>query len=107
MIYTGTTPTIELNFSEDVDLSLGSSFAVTFSYPVSEKVILEKTEEDLEIGEHTVGVFLTQEETLKFPKGSVMVQLNWLYQDGTKTRRACSVKKAIYWDSNLKKEVME
>lgn len=67
MIYTGTTPTIELNFSEDVDFSLGSSFAVTFSYPVSEKVILEKTEEDLEIGEHTVGVFLTQEEQILLP----------------------------------------
>lgn len=106
MNYQGTTPTFSFTLPESVDLTLGSSHTLTFSYPETEQVILEKSEDDLDISEHQISVFLTQEETFLMPK-RVKVQLNWLYQDGAKVRRACSAKKVIPWDTNLKKEVME
>lgn len=105
-IYTGTTPTLTFLF-HDVDFSQAYSFTLTFSYPVSRQKILEKSGDDIVIDGTTVGVFLTQEETLAFPEGEVLVMLNWLYPDGTKVRRACSKEKKLVWKQNLKREVME
>lgn len=105
MNYQGTTPTFSFTVPESVDLTLGSSHTLTFSVPETEEVILEKSGDSLDVSAHRVEVFLTQEETFMMPK-RVKIQLNWLYQDGGLVRRACSRKKTIPWETNLKKEVM-
>lgn len=104
-LYTYTTPTLTLTFPNEVDLTEGTEHVLTIAYPSNEAVILEKT--DLQITQHTVDVFLTQEETSLMPKGNVVIQLNWLFDDGTKIRRVSSNKKNVTFDSNLHKEVME
>lgn len=103
-LYTYTTPTLTLNFPEDVDLTEGTNHVLTISNPITESVILEKT--DLHVEAHQVDVFLTQEETAMMPKGNVVLQLNWLYTEGATQRRAVSKKAKVSWDSNLKREVM-
>lgn len=106
MVYNYSTPTILLNF-QSVDLTLGHDHTVTFSRPISEVKILELSGEALVVTEHSIECFLTQEQTAVMPKGRVLIQVNYLYDDGEKLRRVPSVKKEITWDTNLKKEVME
>lgn len=103
-LFTYTTPTLTLTFPEDVDLTEGTNHVLTISNPITETVILEKT--DMAIYPHEVDVFLTQEETALMPKGNVVLQLNWLYTDGATTKRMPSKKVKISFDSNLKREVM-
>ena len=107
VLYTATTPTLSLTFPNTVDLTTGTSFVVTISYPISEKRILEKSGADLDVQEHQIDVFLSQQDTLLMPKGNVLIQVNWLYMDGAIQRRVASVKREVFWDFNLKREVME
>lgn len=95
----GTTPTFTFILNGNVDLTQATKVYVTFS-DVNENEILTKDNEDLEITSESVSVYLNQAETLSLP-GKVKVQLNWIYQDGSKMKRACSVKKTINNDSNL------
>lgn len=102
-MYRGTTPTYTFTLPESVDMTQATDVFVTFAKKDS-TLLFTKTGDDLEVAEHSVSVFLTQEETLAFPVGTVAVQLNWIYPP---EKRACS--NIIYIDAkrNLIDEVIE
>lgn len=104
-MYRLTTPTITFKLPETVDLTLASNLYVTFATK-QQKKLLEKTESELDITAHTVGVFLTQEETKELIGDSVKVQLNWTYVEDDVTKRACSNIVEISVRENLKKEII-
>lgn len=85
----GTTPTYIFTFPEDVDLSMAEAIYVTFANK-QYQTLLEKTGDDLEVSGNTVSVFLNQEETLTIQRTEVYIQINWTYNDGGITKRACS-----------------
>lgn len=101
-MYRATTPTITLNVP--IDLTDARDVYVTFA---DSSVILTKSNADLDVTPNKVRVFLTQEETLSLPKGDVKVQINWIYEDGGATRRACSDIARINVKDNLINEVIE
>lgn len=104
-MYRLTTPTITFTLPETVDLTLASNVYITFATR-QQKKLFEKTESDLVITAHTVGVFLTQEDTQELTGDSVKVQLNWTYMDGGIKKRACSNIVDISVRDNLKKEII-
>lgn len=104
-MYRLTTPTITFRLPETVDLTLADNIFVTFATR-QQKKIFEKTESDLIITEHTVGVFLSQEETKDLTGDTIKVQLNWTYVEDNITKRACSNIVEIAVRENLKKEII-
>ena len=107
-MYKLTTPTFTFTFPEDFDMSSispGNTY-VTFSNNNS-RYVVTKTNDDLEIGEHTIVVFLTQEETKAFPSGDVKAQINWVYSEGGKTKRACTNIVEICVKDNLYKDIID
>jgi len=105
-MYRLTTPTITFTLPCSVDLTIAEDIYVTFATKQSRK-LLEKSGAELEVFEHAVGVFLTQEETQLLTSDTVKVQLNWTYKEGGKTKRACSNIIDISVRENLKKEIIE
>ena len=102
----GTTPTYELTFPEDIDFTQADSIIVTFSEPDYD-VILEMTGAEVEISENNVlSLYLTQEQTLLFTTATVLLQVNWTYQEGGNTRRCASDIAKIKPVRNLKNEVI-
>lgn len=104
----GTTPTFTLNMlDETLDLRQAVNVYATFR---QRETLLTKTDLDITVtqeAEHlrnTVLVYLTQEESLKFTAGSIEVQLNWTYEDGS---RACSNIVTIAVSNNLEGRVLE
>lgn len=98
----GTTPTFELRINdESVDLTDADNVYVTFA---DNGWSLTKTGEDLEVSANEVDVYLSQEETLSFPKGNIDVQINWTYDDG---KRACTTIAIIKVTKNLLERVLE
>lgn len=79
-MYRGTTPTIQINVSGSDDLTSYKSIFVTFKQMPS--VLIEKTKEEIEVGPDYVNVYLSQEDTLKFNPGPVMVQLRAVDETG-------------------------
>ena len=79
----GTTPVLIWNLP--FLASLIKSAEVTIKYVDDlKKVLITKTLEDCELGETSIGVRLSQEETLQFPApASVLVQLRVLTADDT------------------------
>lgn len=104
-MYRGTTPTYTFTMPSDVDISIASGIYVTFTR-MDGKEIITKTDTDLNIVDNSIEVYLSQQETLLFPVGNVKVQLNWLYPEGSKTKRACSEIMTIYAKKNLIDEVL-
>ena len=104
-MYRGTTPTYKFLMPKCVDLTEASDVFVTFSNE-SHVEILTKTGSDLEITSEYVAVYLSQEETLSFPNGKVLVQLNWLYNESGIKKRACSNILTVKSMRNLKNEVL-
>ena len=104
-MYRGTTPTYTFTMPEGVDLTLADEIYVTFC-KTNDALIMTKTGADLVVSSDKVDVFLTQEETLAFPNGFVQVQLNWLYQEEGRSKRACSNKMRIKAEKNLIDEVL-
>ena len=104
-MYRGTTPTYTFILPDTVDLSLATKIYVTFAQ-IDETEIMTKTDADLVVSENTVEVYLTQEETLSFPNGQIKVQINWLYEEQGKVKRACSEKVMITAKKNLIDEVI-
>jgi hypothetical protein len=90
---------------EGVDITLATGIYVTFGR-MDGSLIMTKTDDDLEISNNSVEVYLTQEETLSFPNGQIQVQLNWLYPEGGKVKRACSQIMTISARKNLIDEVL-
>ena len=74
----GTTPTIVINVN-NIDLSELKSVYITFE---QDGYLLRKDMSQIEIEDDEIRITLTQEETLKFKKGIVNVQLRAITQDG-------------------------
>ena len=75
----GLTPTFELGFADQtLDLTEADHVYVTFDGGGSG---ITKTGTDLEVAAQTIGVYLSQKETLSFPEGPVEIQANWTYPD--------------------------
>lgn len=102
MMFTGTTPTFILTFGEGVDFSDAKSVVVTFATDYC-KELAEKTDEDLEINENIIRFSLTQEESLAMSPGRMLLQVNVLYNNGS---RVASEIVSIEWDKNLKGDLM-
>lgn len=100
MISRGTTPTFIFNTPQGIDLTQAAKVYVTFS-DLHEKELMTKEDTDLTITSTSVSVYLTQAESLSLPNGKIKVQLNWLYQEGNKVKRATSQKRTISADRNL------
>lgn len=71
-----TTPSFTLEMTEEgLDLTTQArNVYVTFT---SGNYELTKTGEDLVIGEKTIGILLSQDETGNFKTGNVKIQANW------------------------------
>lgn len=75
-----TTPTFTLTFSEqELDLTEAKNVYVTFT---SGEYELTKEDEDITVGEKSIEVYLSQEETGNFRRGEVEIQVNWTSPDG-------------------------
>lgn len=96
-----TTPTFLLTLPSSVDLSLIQTMLFTIEQGGIE---INKSGSDLGIEGQTVSVFLTQQETMRFKKGTAKLQLNWTYSDG---KRACSNIANVEVSPNLFMEVLE
>lgn len=74
----GTTPTN--TFTTQTDLTGATVFV---DYEQRGLVVLEKTGSDLTITTTAVTLELTQEDTLSFKPGEVLIQIRAVYPDGT------------------------
>lgn len=74
----GTTPTN--TFSSDVDLTGATVFV---DYEQKNRIIIEKTGSDLTVTAEAVTLELTQEDTLAFRSGEVLIQIRAVFPDGT------------------------
>ena len=103
-MFKGTTPSLILTFDETsgLDLLEATSVVVTFATDY-QKVLFEKSDDELTINSNTITINFTQEETLSFTPGKMLVQMNALFEDGS---RVCSDIGTIRWSTNLKNEVM-
>lgn len=73
----GSTPTN--TFTVDIDLTGATVFV---SYEQSGRVVVEKTGSDLTITPDEITLDLTQEETLKFRPGEVLIQIRYVFPSG-------------------------
>lgn len=105
-LYKGVTPTYTFTAPEQLDMTQATMIWVTFSTTPEEREILTKYGDELTITAHSVSVYLSQEETLRFPDGDIKAQLNWIYEQDGKTKRATSNKFIIRAENNLKNEVL-
>lgn len=102
MISRGTTPTLELTINdESIDLTEMDHVYVTLQ---NGKNILTKQDTELTISEHAVEVYLTQAETLAMSSNSTEVQLNWTFDDGS---RSCTEVARVNIGRQLLMEVLE
>ena len=76
----GTTPTITI--TTDIDLTSAINMFVTFKQ--GDRIVLEKTLEDVIITSQTVVCNLTQEDTLSIKDGMVRFQIRATLVDGSK-----------------------
>ena len=103
-MYQGTTPTFTLTFPDTVDLTDATEVVVTFS--TNKKVLYNKSGDALTVQPQTIEVFLTQEETLAIPAGAILIEVNWTYQEGGVSKRACSTIERVEVNRNLLQEVI-
>ncbi len=98
----GTTPTYLFTFPEnEADLTQAAHVYVTFES--NHRKLRKKDADLLAINPHSIGVYLTQAETLSFGN-TVEVQINWTYADGS---RSDSYIATIETERNLEPEVLE
>lgn len=98
----GTTPTFTLTLPQTVDLTEAENIYFTVTQGAAS---VTKTGEDVTLDDaHTVSVYMAQDETFKFRAGTVNVQLNWTYSDGS---RACTNIVSVEVGDNLLKRVIE
>jgi hypothetical protein len=96
-----TTPVFTLTFTEkDLDLTQAEEVFVTFRQACK---LMTVTGEDLTVGEKTIAVSFTQEETAEFCEGDVEIQANWIIAG----KRAASEKVTYQFTDNLLKRVIE
>ena len=98
----GTTPTFSLKFADQsLDLTQAQNVYATFK---QDENIITKSGTDITVSAQQVDVYLNQEESLRFNKGKMEVQLNWTYENG---QRACSNVVRIDINKNLVGSVLE
>lgn len=102
-MFQGTTPTLTLTFDNVIDFSDAKSIVVTFATDYGKR-ITEKTDDEIIINNNVISISFSQEETLAFLPGPTLVQVNALYNDGSRLASNIGV---IEWAKNLKNEVME
>lgn len=102
MVSKGTTPTFTLTFAQDSGVDLTQAVHVYVSFKGAKTI--EKSDAELTITERTVGVYLSQAETLAISDGVVQIQVNWTYGDGS---RAASEMVKYTFDDNLIGRVIE
>ena len=100
-VYKGTTPSITLSFDTELNLAAADSIVVTFATD-HRRILFEKSYGELDVGEHTITVTFTQEQTLALKAGPMLIQMNALIGDV----RICSDIAKLQWTENLKNEVM-
>lgn len=99
----GTTPTFTLTLPQDSTVDFTEADHVVFTLAQG-NVVVEKSDTDLTIAEHSVSATLTQAESLRLSFYSeAKLQLNWTYSDGS---RACTKVKTIIVGENLHKAVI-
>ena len=74
----GSTPTN--TFSVDIDLRDATIFV---DYEQKGQIVLEKTGDDLTVTEDSITLELTQADTLKFQPGAVLIQIRYVFPDGS------------------------
>lgn len=78
-MYRGTTPTNIFN----VDIDLTNAEVIYITYKQQNKVVIEKTKDDITVTTETLTVKLTQDETLKLTEREVEIQIRARFSDGT------------------------
>lgn len=97
----GTTPTFELKITDStVDLTEATNVYATFAQWGK---TITKTGEDIDVTAQQVDVYFSQADSLSFSSGTIEVQLNWTYTDGS--RAATNIIKVVIGD-NLLPEVL-
>jgi hypothetical protein len=95
-----TTPVFTLTFSEsDLDLTQAEEVFVTFKQACK---LMTVTGDDLTVGEKTIAVSFTQQETADFCEGDVEIQANWVIAG----KRAASVVVNYQFTKQLLQEVI-
>ena len=97
----GTTPTLTLTVPNTVDLTQAAHVYVTLSQG---RTVLTLSGNSVDVDEHSVDVFITQSQSLKFSKGEVEIQLNWTDSQGKRLASEISLEPI---SKNLLREVVE
>ena len=87
-MYRATTPVIKFKFPASVDLSTAVNMFVTIEGEHGPKIT--KSGADVSVSGSLVSIVLTQQESLSLPIGKAYGQVNWLFYDAGKLRRACT-----------------
>ena len=101
-IYKGATPDLTFTFG-DYNPTEADKIVLSLSTD-GENPILEKDETELTVTADSISLYLTQEETLSFPKGIMYGQFNFVYDGGD---RLPSEQFSFYWKPNMHNEVIE
>lgn len=97
----GTTPTFELKITDvTVDLTQATNVYATFAQWGK---TITKTGNDIDVTAQQVDVYFSQADSLSFSSGTIEVQINWTYTDGS--RAATNIIKVVIGD-NLLPEVL-
>ena len=101
----GTTPTFTLTVGDsELDLSQASNVYVTVTQGNKR---VTKTGSALTISGNVVSCYLSQTETLAFKAGQAAeIQVNWIYTEGSATKRAATDPKQIIVGFQLLPEVL-
>ena len=95
-----TTPTFQLTFPEDLDLS--SAVSIVFSLRQG-NLRIDKNQSQFILDGNVMSVFLSQMETMRMTIGPARIQVNILYPNGV---RCATTIETVQIDENLLKEVM-
>lgn len=102
-MYTATTPKLTFEIEGKIDLTEASRVFLN----INDKDDITLLEKDVEVTAPTMAsVFLSQEETLALPIGTLYAQLNFLYGEGGTIRRGATEIEEIYVKRNNKHEVV-
>ena len=80
-MYRGTTPTLKFTINAEVDLTAIEEVWITFNLS-SEQITYTKDDVIIDPVDNTISLELSQEDTLRFNKREIEVQLRFLMDDG-------------------------
>jgi hypothetical protein len=100
-MYKLTTPDITFSFPSNIDMTEASDVYVTFTNK-NNKILINKTSENLTITAQAVALTLSQEDTLDFPENDyIKAQVNWTFTDQGVLKRSCTKAIRIMVEENL------